>query len=89
MSYILDALRRADAEREVGRHAARLSALNEAQARLSANRDEITAAMREAERALQLQSDGDLELGRCAVGGQRDRRQVVAEAAVPGVHGNL
>jgi chromosome segregation protein len=42
----------AAAEREVGRHAARISALNEAQTRLTANRDEAVTAKREAERAL-------------------------------------
>ncbi len=41
----------AAAEREVGRHAARISALTEAQARLAANRDEAAAAKRSGERA--------------------------------------
>ena len=42
----------AAAEREVGRHAARISALTEAQTRLAAGRDEAAAVKREAERAL-------------------------------------
>jgi len=40
------------AEREINRHAARLSALAEAKARLTANRDEAAAARSEAEAAL-------------------------------------
>jgi chromosome segregation protein len=40
-------------EREVGRNAARVSALAEAKARLTANLDETTAAAREAERMLE------------------------------------
>jgi chromosome segregation protein len=40
------------AEREANRHAARLSALEEARARLTANRDEANAAKAESERAL-------------------------------------
>jgi len=42
----------AAAERESGRHAARISALSEAKTRLTANRDEAIAAKREAARAL-------------------------------------
>jgi chromosome segregation protein len=42
----------AEAEREASRNAARLSALAEAMARLTANRDETAAARAEAERAL-------------------------------------
>jgi chromosome segregation protein len=42
----------AAAEREVGRHAARVSALTEAQTRIAHNRDEAASAKREAERAL-------------------------------------
>ena len=45
--------RHAAAEREVGRNAARLSALAEAKARLTANRDETLAAAGEAERLLE------------------------------------
>jgi chromosome segregation protein len=44
--------RHAEAEREVSRHAARLSALGEAMARLTATRDEAGAARNEAEQAL-------------------------------------
>jgi chromosome segregation protein len=44
--------RHAVAEREAGRNAARLSALGEAKTRLTANRDEATAARQDAERAL-------------------------------------
>jgi chromosome segregation protein len=42
----------AEAEREMARNAARLSALGEAKARLTANRDEAAAACDDAERAL-------------------------------------
>ncbi len=42
----------AAAEREVGRHAARVSALNEAKARLAVSRDEAATAKSEAEKAL-------------------------------------
>jgi chromosome segregation protein len=42
----------ANAEREAGRNAARLSALGEAQARLAASREEASSARGEAERAL-------------------------------------
>jgi chromosome segregation protein len=42
----------AEAEREMARNAARLSALGEAKARLTANRDEAAAAREEAERAI-------------------------------------
>jgi len=44
--------RHANAEREAGRDAARLSALTEAKSRLAANRDEAVAALSEAESAL-------------------------------------
>src|SRR6266446_6106800 len=44
--------RHAEAERETSRNAARLSALREAAARLTASRDETTAARNEAQRAL-------------------------------------
>lgn len=44
--------RHASAEREINRHAARKSALDEALARLSANRDEAAAALSAAEAAL-------------------------------------
>jgi chromosome segregation protein len=44
--------RHAEAERETSRHAARLSALREATARLTASRDEATTARSDAERAL-------------------------------------
>jgi chromosome segregation protein len=44
--------RHAQAEREAGRHAARLSALGEAQARLTASRDEAAAAKTETAQAL-------------------------------------
>ena len=51
-----------DAEREVNRHAARVSALSEARVRLSANRDEAAAAKAEAERFLaELPPAADLE----------------------------
>ncbi len=56
------------AERELNRHAARLSALAEARMRLTASRDEATAAKDEAERALAaLAPAADLETGLAAV----------------------
>jgi chromosome segregation protein len=78
--------RHAQAEREAGRDAARLSALGEAKARLTASRDEAAAAREEAQRALQaLAPAADIEAQlasvRGEVEGQRARlAEVRAEA---------
>ena len=83
----------AAAEREVGRYAARMSALNEAQARLAANRDETSAAKGEAERALaalpptaKLESQltavrGDIESKRTRLAEARAEAQALAREA--------
>jgi chromosome segregation protein len=74
------------AEREVARNAARLSALNEAKARLNASRDEAAAAKREAEAALAaLPPSAAIEKKLAAVrtdidGKRTDAAQVRAEA---------
>jgi chromosome segregation protein len=78
--------RHTQAEREAGRDAARLSALGEAKARLTASRDEAAAAREEAQRALQaLAPAADIEAQlasvRGEVEGQRARlAEVRAEA---------
>jgi chromosome segregation protein len=83
----------ADAEREASRNAARLSALAEAMARLTANRDETAAARAEAERALmslppsadaeaQLASvRGAIELERAQLAEARAQSQALAREA--------
>jgi chromosome segregation protein len=74
------------AEREVARNAARLSALNEAKARLTASRDEAAAAKREAEAALaalppSAEIEDKLTAVRTDIDGKRtDAAQVRAEA---------
>jgi chromosome segregation protein len=78
--------RHAEAEREVSRHAARLSALGEAKARLTATHDEAAAARNEAEQALAaLPPAADIETRlasvRSEIEGQRTRlAEVRAEA---------
>jgi chromosome segregation protein len=78
--------RHAAAEREVGRHAARLSALMEAKTRLGTNRDEAEAAQREAEEAYAgltsaAQIEADLATLREEIEGHRARvAEVRAEA---------
>ena len=78
--------RHAEAEREVNRNAARLSALGEATARLTASRDEAAAAGSEAERALAALApaadiEADLAAMRGEVEGHRARlAEVRAEA---------
>jgi chromosome segregation protein len=78
--------RHAEAEREVSRNAARLSALSEAMTRLTATRDEAAAARGEAEQALAVLPDAasiDVQLAgvRSEVEGQRTRlAEVRAEA---------
>jgi chromosome segregation protein len=78
--------RHAEAERQMGRNATRLSALAEATARLTASRDEAAAARAEAERALAaLPRAGEIEARltgvRGEVEGQRARlAEVRAEA---------
>ena len=63
--------RHAQAEREAGRNAARLSALGEAKARLTASRDEAAAAREEAQRALQaLAPAADIEAQLASVRGE-------------------
>ncbi len=83
----------AEAEREASRNAARLSALAEAMARLTANRDETAAARAEAERALmslppsadaeaQLASvRGAIELERAQLAEARAQAQALAREA--------
>jgi chromosome segregation protein len=72
----------AAAEREIGRHAARLSALSEAQTRLAALREEAIMAIREAEQALAaLPSPAGLEGELAQVRSEiDDRRTRLAEA---------
>ncbi len=76
----------ADAEREMGRNAARLSALGEAKARLTANRDEAAVARSDAERALAAlppaaEIEAQLAGVRSRIEGQRTRlAEVRAEA---------
>src|SRR5438132_806941 len=78
--------RHAEAERETSRNAARLSALREAAARLTASRDETTAARNEAQRALKalpLAANIETQLAgaRGEIEGQRARlAEVRAEA---------
>jgi chromosome segregation protein len=78
--------RHAEAEREVSRNAARLSALGEATARLTASRDEAAAARNEAERALEAlppaaNIESELAGVRGEIEGQRARlAEVRAEA---------
>ena len=78
--------RHAEAEREVSRNAARLSALGEATARLTASRDEAAAARGEAEHALAAlppaaDIEGKLATVRGEIEGQRARlAEVRAEA---------
>jgi chromosome segregation protein len=78
--------RHADAEREAGRHAARLSALGEAMTRLTATRDEAAAARNEAEQALTAlppaaEIETRLAAVRSEIEGQRTRlAEVRAEA---------
>jgi chromosome segregation protein len=68
-------------EREVGRNAARLSALTEAKTRLTASRDEALAAASEAERQLEaLPPAADVESELAAVRGEvEERRTRLAE----------
>ena len=76
----------AGAEREMGRNAARLSALGEAKARLTANRDEAAVARSDAERALAAlppaaEIEAQLAGVRSRIEGQRTRlAEVRAEA---------
>jgi chromosome segregation protein len=72
----------AEAEREASRNAARLSALAEAMARLTANRDETAAARAEAERALMsLPPSADAEAQLASVRGAVElERAQLAEA---------
>jgi chromosome segregation protein len=72
----------AEAEREASRNAARLSALAEAMARLTANRDETAAARAEAERALMsLPPSADAEAQLASVRGAIElERAQLAEA---------
>jgi chromosome segregation protein len=78
--------RYAEAEREAGRNAARVSALREAKARLTASREEASAARDDAHRALEaLPPAADIETqlaaARTAIEGQRARlAEVRAEA---------
>ncbi|TMJ86843.1 MAG: chromosome segregation protein SMC [Alphaproteobacteria bacterium] len=78
--------RHAQAEREAGRDAARLSALGEAKARLTASRDEAAVAREEAQRALQAlppaaNIEAQLAAVRGEIEGQRARlAEVRAEA---------
>jgi chromosome segregation protein len=78
--------RHAEAEREAGRHAARLSALGEAMTRLTATRDEAAAARNEAEQALTAlppaaEIETRLAAVRSEIEGQRTRlAEVRAEA---------
>ncbi len=63
-------------EREVGRNTARLSALTEAKARLTANRDETQAAAREAERLLEgLRPTAEVESNLAGVRAEVDERR--------------
>ena len=72
----------ANAEREAGRDAARLSALTEARNRLTANRDEAVAARSEAERALKALAPADeIEKSLAKVRGEIENHRVhLAEA---------
>jgi chromosome segregation protein len=72
----------AEAEREASRNAARLSALTEAMARLTANRDETAAARAEADRALMsLPPSADAEAQLASVRGAIElERAQLAEA---------
>jgi chromosome segregation protein len=78
--------RHAEAEREAGRNVARVSALREAKARLTASREEASAARDDAERALEALSpaadiETQLAAARAAIEGQRARlAEVRAEA---------
>ncbi len=68
--------RHAEAEREAGRNAARLSALGEAMTRLSASREEASAARSDAERALAaLPPTAELEAGLTTVRGEIEARR--------------
>ncbi len=68
--------RHAEAEREAGRNAARLSALGEAMTRLSASREEASAAVCDAESALTvLPPAAELETGLATVRGEIEARR--------------
>ena len=68
--------RHAEAEREAGRNAARLSALGEAMTRLSASREEASAAVCDAESALTvLPPVAELEPGLATVRGEIEARR--------------
>jgi chromosome segregation protein len=85
--------RHAEAERETSRNAARLSALAEAKARLSASRDEAIAAREESERALKAlppaanietqlaATRGEIEGGRAQLAEVRAEAQALAREA--------
>ena len=75
--------RHADAERAASRNAARLSALGEATARLTASRDEAAAARTDAQRALAaLPPSADLEARLATVRGEIEgRRARLAESS--------
>src|SRR5262249_10234906 len=65
------------AEREASRNAARLSALNEAKARLTANREEATAALHEATRGIESLPPGhDIEAQLATVRGEIEQHRV-------------
>jgi chromosome segregation protein len=72
----------AAAEREIARNAARISALQEARLRITANRDEALAARRDSEAALSvLPPAADLESRLTAVQGEiTEQRSTLAEA---------
>ncbi len=68
--------RHAEAEREAGRNAARLSALGEAMTRLSMSRDEVSAARGNAERALAtLPPTAELDAGLTLLRGEIEARR--------------
>ncbi len=72
--------RHAEAEREAGRNAARVSALREAKARLTASREEASAARDDAQRALEALPAAQIETVQARVEEAKRERASLADA---------